>query len=163
MQDVVFRKRKLPDISHASQHRRAAAERVAVNTKVTFFLNLYFFLVLLMILSFFVRDQVQGSAADLVKAAMVKVEEGLRLAWPHRKPLKWCRRRQQWSTCGASLALQLHDELYYEVVAQDSIKVAQIVTECMENAMELSVPFPVKVKIGPSWGQLVEMCITNTK
>ena len=33
----------------------------------------------------------------------------------------------------------------------------------MENAMDLSVPFPVKVKIGPSWGQLVEMCITTTK
>ena len=38
------------------------------------------------------------------------------------------------------------------------MKVAQIVKECMENAMDLSVPFPVKVKIGPSWGQLVEMC-----
>ena len=56
--------------------------------------------------------------------------------------------------------LFIHSEsLYYcKVVAQDSVKVAQIVKECMENAMpDLSVPFPVKVKIGPSWGQLVEM------
>ena len=156
MQDVVFRKRKLPDISHASQHRRAAAERVAVNTKVTFFLNLYFFLVLLMILSFFVRDQVQGSAADLVKAAMVKVEEGLRLAWPHRKPLKWCRRRQQWSTCGASLALQLHDELIYEVAGDDVVQVAQIVREAMEDAMVLDVPTPVRLMVGATWGSLRE-------
>ena len=156
MQDVVFRKRKLPDISHASQHRRAAAERVAVNTKVTFFLNLYFFLVLLMIISFFVRDQVQGSAADLVKAAMVKVEEGLRLAWPHRKPLKWCRRRQQWSTCGASLALQLHDELIYEVAGDDVVQVAQIVREAMEDAMVLDVPTPVRLMVGATWGSLRE-------
>ena len=156
MQDAVFRKRKLPDISHASQHRRAAAERVAVNTKVTFFLNLYFFLVLLMILSFFVRDQVQGSAADLVKAAMVKVEEGLRLAWPHRKPLKWCRRRQQWSTCGASLALQLHDELIYEVAGDDVVQVAQIVREAMEDAMVLDVPTPVRLMVGATWGSLRE-------
>ena len=156
MQDAVFRKRKLPDISHASQHRRAAAERVAVNTKVAFFLNLYFFLVLLMILSFFVRDQVQGSAADLVKAAMVKVEEGLRLAWPHRKPLKWCRRRQQWSTCGASLALQLHDELIYEVAGDDVVQVAQIVREAMEDAMVLDVPTPVRLMVGATWGSLRE-------
>ena len=153
---LFFRKRKLPDISHASQHRRAAAERVAVNTKVTFFLNLYFFLVLLMILSFFVRDQVQGSAADLVKAAMVKVEEGLRLAWPHRKPLKWCRRRQQWSTCGASLALQLHDELIYEVAGDDVVQVAQIVREAMEDAMVLDVPTPVRLMVGATWGSLRE-------
>ena len=152
MQDVVFRKRKLPDISHASQHRRAAAERVAVNTKVTFF----FFLVPLMIISFFVRDQVQGSAADLVKAAMVKVEEGLRLAWPHRKPLKWCRRRQQWSTCGASLALQLHDELIYEVAGDDVVQVAQIVREAMEDAMVLDVPTPVRLMVGATWGSLRE-------
>ena len=153
---LFLRKRKLPDISHASQHRRAAAERVAVNTKVTFFLNLYFFLVLLMILSFFVRDQVQGSAADLVKAAMVKVEEGLRLAWPHRKPLKWCRRRQQWSTCGASLALQLHDELIYEVAGDDVVQVAQIVREAMEDAMVLDVPTPVRLMVGATWGSLRE-------
>ena len=153
---LFFRKRKLPDISHASQHRRAAAERVAVNTKVAFFLNLYFFLVLLMILSFFVRDQVQGSAADLVKAAMVKVEEGLRLAWPHRKPLKWCRRRQQWSTCGASLALQLHDELIYEVAGDDVVQVAQIVREAMEDAMVLDVPTPVRLMVGATWGSLRE-------
>ena len=82
----MFRKRKLPDIAHASQHRRAAAERVAVNTKVFLSRNLQ-------LISF---DQVQGSAADLVKAAMVKVEQGLKSAWPQRRPLKWCRGRQQW-------------------------------------------------------------------
>ena len=98
----------------------------------------------------------QGSAADLVKAAMVKVEEGLRLAWPHRKPLKWCRRRQQWSTCGASLALQLHDELIYEVAGDDVVQVAQIVREAMEDAMVLDVPTPVRLMVGATWGSLRE-------
>ena len=56
-----------------------------------------------------------------------------------------------------------HDKIRndYEVEKgrnKHSVKVAQIVKECMENAMDLSVPFPVKVKIGPSWRQLVEMC-----
>ena len=143
----MFRKRKLPDIAHASQHRRAAAERVAVNTKVTFTLHISQFL------SF---DQVQGSAADLVKAAMVKVEQGLRSAWPQRRPLKWCRRRQQWSSCGASLALQLHDELIYEVAGDDIVQVAQIVREAMEGAMLLDVPTPVRLMVGASWGSLRE-------
>ena len=143
----MFRKRKLPDIAHASQHRRAAAERVAVNTKVTFTLHISQFL------SF---DQVQGSAADLVKAAMVKVEQGLRSAWPQRRPLKWCRGRQQWSSCGASLALQLHDELIYEVAGDDIVQVAQIVREAMEGAMLLDVPTPVRLMVGASWGSLRE-------
>ena len=142
----MFRKRKLPDIAHASQHRRAAAERVAVNTKVILSHNLQF-------ISF---DQVQGSAADLVKAAMVKVEQGLKSAWPQRRPLKWCRGRQQWSSSGASLALQLHDELIYEVAGEDIVQAAQIVREAMEGAMLLDVPTPVRLMVGASWGSLRE-------
>ena len=142
----MFRKRKLPDIAHASQHRRAAAERVAVNTKVILSRNSQF-------ISF---DQVQGSAADLVKAAMVKVEQGLKSAWPQRRPLKWCRGRQQWSSSGASLALQLHDELIYEVAGDDIVQVAQIVREAMEGAMLLDVPTPVRLMVGASWGSLRE-------
>ena len=58
------RKRRLVDINHSSVARRTAAERQAVNTRV------------------------QGSAADLVKTAMVKVEEQLLQTWPHSRPLK---------------------------------------------------------------------------
>ncbi len=58
---------------------------------------------------------------------------------------------------GAHFILQLHDELYYEVASKDVLKVAKIVKECMENAIELSVNFPVSLKIGPSWGELVEL------
>ena len=98
----------------------------------------------------------QGSAADLVKAAMVKVEQGLRSAWPLRRPLKWCQGRQQWSSSGASLALQLHDELIYEVAGDDIVQVAQIVREAMEGAMVLDVPTPVRLMVGASWGSLRE-------
>lgn len=59
--------------------------------------------------------QVQGSVADLVKASMVRVERALAAAWPERRPLKWCRGGRAWGGRGAWLALQLHDELIYEV------------------------------------------------
>ena len=103
------RRRKIPDIGHASQHRRAAAERIAVNTKVGHGLLLS---------QCDLCVQVQGSAADLVKTAMVRVEASLVAAWPLARPLKWTRARQDWGGeggRGAWLALQLHDELIYEV------------------------------------------------
>ena len=55
---------------------------------------------------------------------------------------------------GAHLILQLHDELIYEVNANDVVRVANIVRQCMESARELSVKMPVKVKVGPTWGRL---------
>ena len=61
---------------------------------------------------------------------------------------------------GAHFILQLHDELYYEVVSEDLQIVAQIIKDNMENALKNgSVPFPVTVKIGPSWGELAEMIV----
>lgn len=55
--------------------------------------------------------------------------------------------------------LQLHDELIYEVAEKDLEKVAQIVKDNMENAMEFSVKLPVKINIGPTWGSLKEFVI----
>lgn len=54
------------------------------------------------------------------------------------------------------LILHLHDELMYEVPEGDLRKCAMIIKECMENAVRLSVPLPVKLKSGYSWGQLKE-------
>ena len=48
----------------------------------------------------------------------------------------------------------MHDELLLEVDAAAVRQVAQIVRECMEGAVSLRVPFPVKIKVGPSWGEL---------
>lgn len=127
------RKRFLPGIHSTNMCARNQAERQAINSTV------------------------QGSAADFVKSAMIKIDqtlqelfEGSVLTYPtnetdieQAKPLK-----------GAYLVLQLHDELLYEVVEGDLTRVAKVIREGMENAMEMSVKFPVKMKVGCSWGRL---------
>ena len=67
------------------------------------------------------------------------------------------RRLQTVSPPGAYFLLQLHDELIYEVNSSDTDKVAKVISNCMENAMNLSVTLPVKVKVGPSWGSLEDL------
>jgi len=131
VQTISGRKRSIPDISSANPHRRAAAERQAVNTRV------------------------QGSAADLVKTAMVLIEARLETRWSKRRPIKLpsCPTRAG-EFSGPWLVLQLHDELIYEVVGEDAVELAEIVRDSMETAMALSVPLPVRVKIGDTWGSL---------
>ena len=127
----------MPNINSTfNSYAQAAAERQAINSTV------------------------QGSAADLVKRAMLNIQSKLAQKFPrnaisvressHEKARHFLEE-------GASFILQLHDELYYEVVAPDVVPVAKIVKECMENVTKLRVPFPVKIRIGPSWGDLVEM------
>lgn len=133
------RKRRLEDINHSNLARRTAAERQAVNTRV------------------------QGSAADLVKTAMVKVEEQLMVTWPSCRPIKWSQARQgRWKEKelkGAWLTLQLHDELIYEVSGEDVVQVALIVRQGMEKAVKFSVPTPVRIKVGVTWGALQEFSL----
>ena len=57
---------------------------------------------------------------------------------------------------GAYLVLQLHDELIYEVTEERAGEIMSLVKHHMENAIKLSVKFPVKVKLGHSWGKLEE-------
>jgi DNA polymerase-1 len=77
---------------------------------------------------------IQGTAADVIKIAMIKVSE--RLA---REELD------------ARLILQVHDELIIESSASDSAKAARILKEEMESASTLAVPFEVEVGEGASW------------
>ncbi|CAH1246909.1 POLQ [Branchiostoma lanceolatum] len=145
VQTMAGRRRYLPGITEGNHHVRCHAERQAVNTTV------------------------QGSAADLVKRAMVSIDQKLQKAFPatrrsHRQgestaadtQKRRSRRSQQPSSPprGAYLILQLHDELIYEVRREDVQQVAQIVKHEMENAVKLSVVLPVKVKVGPTWGRL---------
>lgn len=58
---------------------------------------------------------------------------------------------------GGYLVLQLHDELIYEVAEQHVAMITKVVKERMENAKQLPVKMPVKVKVGPSWGTLQEL------
>ena len=104
------RKRRIPDINSANKRDRAAAERIALNSPL------------------------QGSAADLIKVAMVRVQRRL-LA-------------ENWS---ARLLLQVHDELLLEVDEGVIEEVAKGVKEEMEAAAELCVPIRVDAGWGPNW------------
>lgn len=56
-----------------------------------------------------------------------------------------------------TLVLHIHDELLYEVPNKHLIKTAKIIKKSMETSVKLSVPFPVKLKSGKSWGEMYEM------
>lgn len=81
---------------------------------------------------------VQGSAADLVKVAMVNVDSELK-----KRNLK------------SKLILQIHDELILNVPADEKPQVMQLVKEQMEQAMQLSVPLKVEVSFGSNWLEVV--------
>jgi DNA polymerase-1 len=100
----------MPGLTSGNYMLRAAAEREATNAPL------------------------QGSAADLVKLAMVQVDRALRDA-----------------KLDATLLLQIHDELIFEVAAAQRDDVANLVRNHMENALELSVPLEVTIKVGRNW------------
>ncbi|KAK9874988.1 hypothetical protein WA026_005803 [Henosepilachna vigintioctopunctata] len=112
------RRRYLPRIKDENGAIRSHVERQAVNSTI------------------------QGSAADLVKRAMRKIEQNFDLHFkPSEKP---------------ALVLHLHDELLFEVNQQYLAKTTKIIKQSMESSLPLRVPFPVKLKIGKSWGTLTE-------
>jgi len=109
------RKRFLPAIHSVDKIAQSQAERQAVNTVI------------------------QGSSADLVKMAMVNIDQ--------------CMNKSD--DCSAHLVLQLHDELLYECVETKTDQVVNTVSHEMTAALKgARVEFPVKVKVGHSWGTL---------
>jgi DNA polymerase-1 len=105
------RRRYIPAINSRNKTEKAAAERVAVNTPI------------------------QGSAADIVKTAMLSLDK--RLA-AEKSP--------------ARLLLQVHDELILECPRDQAKATAQMVREVMESAAKLTVPLRVSVETGKRWG-----------
>lgn len=102
------RKRKIPELFSSNYMTRSFGERAAINTPL------------------------QGSAADIIKAAMIKVYESLK-------------------STGAKLILQIHDELIVESPDEEVENVKKILVGCMENAVKLSLPLTVDVEQGKSW------------
>nr|XP_009940090.1 PREDICTED: DNA polymerase theta [Opisthocomus hoazin] len=149
VQTILGRRRYLPAIKDPNPYSKAHAERQAVNTTV------------------------QGSAADIVKTATVNIQRRLEAfssvikshghletSFQRDKTGRLARKRNRGMlhpVSGGFFILQLHDELLYEVAEDDVIQVAQIVKHEMENAIKLSVKLNVKVKIGPSWGDLQDL------
>ncbi|XP_044010406.1 DNA polymerase theta [Aphidius gifuensis] len=136
---LMGRRRYLPGLNSDINGEKKHAERQAINTMV------------------------QGSAADIAKKAMVVIDERMRdeysdmpmvlVDYPVKRKL---RKSKDLIPRGGYLVLQLHDELIYEVNGHDLENVARIIKESMENCCQLSVPLPVKVKVGPAWGDLQE-------
>jgi DNA polymerase-1 len=84
-----------------------------------------------------VNTPIQGSAADIMKKAMIDVTT--RLSHEH---------------LDARLILQVHDELIFEVSPDDLEKTSKIVKEVMEKAVSLRVPLRVSIESGSSWGEM---------
>ncbi|WP_332649965.1 DNA polymerase I [Lysinibacillus sp. 54212] len=107
---ILNRRRYLPDIKSSNFNLRSFAERTAMNTPI------------------------QGSAADIIKKAMIDMDARLR-----KEGLQ------------AKLLLQVHDELIFEAPQEEVEKLERIVPEVMENAIELMVPLKVDFSYGSSW------------
>ena len=119
---LLGRTRPLPEAMSSNKWERLAAERRAVNTPV------------------------QGSAADIVTAAMLRCNTGPELDSWHNAPL---------AALGAELILQVHDELIFEVDACNAPTAMAIIKNTMENPFDnpLRVQLKVDAEIGSSWGE----------
>ena len=104
------RRRYLPELLESNAIRRGFGERVAMNMPI------------------------QGTAADIIKIAMIRVFERLKEEYPEAK-----------------LIMQVHDELIIEAPENDAENIAALLKETMENACELSVPLTVEVACGKTW------------
>jgi len=107
---LLGRRRYLPDLRSKNRVLRQAAERMAVNTVI------------------------QGTAADLIKKAMVEVDAALMASALHVR-----------------MILQVHDELVFELPPGEVEVLTRLVRECMEGVFSLEVPLEVDVGVGRSW------------
>ena len=95
-----------------------------------------------------INTLVQGSASDLVKSSMVKIDKTISKKFKTKSGTTYM---------PAKLVLQMHDELIYEVNEKYLKEIQYIVKDCMENCMELPVKMKVKIKIGKTWGTLTNV------
>jgi DNA polymerase-1 len=107
---LLGRRRYLPDLQSRNRVLRSAAERMAVNTVI------------------------QGTAADLIKRAMVELDRALAEAG-----------------IGAQMILQVHDELVFEIAAAEAEAAGILIREHMERVFALDVPLLVEVGVGRNW------------
>ena len=113
VETITHRRRYLPDIHAKSFSRRSFAERTAMNTPI------------------------QGSAADIIKIAMIRMKEEIK------------QRQLQ-----ARMLLQIHDELVFEAPAEEIPVLQKLVPQVMDSAVQLNVPLKVESKIGDTWYDL---------
>ncbi len=109
---LLGRVRKLPEIKSSNHNIRQFAERVAVNTPI------------------------QGTAADLIKLAMIKTSKALKA-----------------ENISANMLLSVHDEIVFEILEKDVDSAKKIIQESMENIWELKVPLKVNIDQGKNWAE----------
>ena len=110
---LLGRRRQIPQINSSNRILRQEAERAAINTPL------------------------QGTAADLIKKAMLEVEPALRQ-----------------EGLSAKMLLQLHDELLFEVPAAELAATARVVRRVMEEVVQLAAPLVVELSSGENWGEM---------
>ncbi len=114
VETILGRRRILPDIKNVNLQLREFAYRQAVNAPI------------------------QGSSADIIKIAMVKIADKIK-----ERALK------------TKLIIQIHDELVFDVYPDELAEVSEFVKQYMENAIKLIVPVEVNLKTGKNWSQMV--------
>jgi len=103
-----------------------------------------------------VNMPLQGTAADIMKLALVKAQEYLDQKYPHRGRA-FCSRSRTFSapTCeDIRILLSIHDEIILETRNNMVKQVAEEVQEIMENVFSDIMPLKVAVKIGKNWGEI---------
>ena len=113
---LLNRRRYIPEINTQNMSMRQFAERQAINTPV------------------------QGSAADLLKLAMINIQ----------KELEKQKRRSQ-------MIITVHDELVFDVPRGEQAEMIKLIRHEMEHPLKLSVPIKVSVKVGDNWLQMKEI------
>jgi DNA polymerase-1 len=107
---ILHRRRKIPNLTSKNANKRAQARRLAVNTVV------------------------QGSAADLIKVAMINIQQKIEA-----------------EQLAVKLILQIHDELVFELPAEGVDKHAKWINKEMTTALKLDVPLKVDISYSPTW------------
>jgi DNA polymerase-1 len=113
---ILNRRRYIPDINSKNNAIRQLAQRQAINTPV------------------------QGSAADFMKLAMLKVQEAM-----------------EKQKMASAMMMTVHDELVFDVVKDEQKAMIALVREEMESPIKLSVPVAVTIKVGMNWLQTKEV------
>ncbi len=113
---LLGRKRQIPELAARNPTLRAAGERMAINMPI------------------------QGTAADIVKIAMIRLDDRLRVEGFRARPL-----------------LQVHDELLLEVPRDEVDRLVPILRETMEGALPLDVPLTVDIKVGDDWESMTPL------
>ena len=110
METILGRRRYLRDIDSRNFTLRGFAERNAINSPI------------------------QGSAADIIKLAMIKISD-----WMEREQIK------------SKMIMQVHDELVFDVIKSEKDEMEKNIKKIMENVIKIDVPLTVEIGIGKTW------------